>query len=141
MSAVPSPSAAPAPAPPDPDRLLPIRQDLKLYAGPQHRDGSPSWRILDPVRNRFFEIGWLEFELLARWGEHGNIGSLVDAVHQETTLAPSEEEVREFAEFLKNSQLVVAAEDHESLGRLRGRWIAAKRPWYEQMFHNYLFFR
>ncbi|MEO8204327.1 MAG: hypothetical protein ABI630_10705, partial [Betaproteobacteria bacterium] len=36
-----------------------LRQDIKLYPGPRHRDGSPSWRILDPVRNRFFEIGWL----------------------------------------------------------------------------------
>jgi hypothetical protein len=26
----------------------------------------PSLRILDPIRNSFFEIGWLEFELLAR---------------------------------------------------------------------------
>jgi len=43
-----------------------LRQDLKLFDGPRHRDGSPSWRILDPVRNKFFEIGWLEFELLAR---------------------------------------------------------------------------
>ena len=49
----------PAPQAPKVPRL---RQDIKLYPGPRHRDGSPSWRILDPVRNRFFEIGWLEFE-------------------------------------------------------------------------------
>jgi hypothetical protein len=47
--------------------LPPIREDLRLYPGPTQRDGAPSWRILDPVRNSFFEIGWLEFELLARW--------------------------------------------------------------------------
>jgi len=44
-----------------------LRQDIKLFPGPQHRDGSPSWRILDPIRNRFFEIVWREFELLVRW--------------------------------------------------------------------------
>ena len=55
-----APQAAPLPA---------IREDLKLMPGPRHRDGSPSWRILDPIRNQFFEIGWLEFELLARWAE------------------------------------------------------------------------
>ena len=52
-----------------PQRLpLPlIREDLKLLPGPRHHDGSPSWRIHDAVRNQFFEIGWLEFELLSRW--------------------------------------------------------------------------
>ena len=47
--------------------LPPVREDLRLFPGPPARDGSPTWRVLDPVRNSFFEIGWLEFELLARW--------------------------------------------------------------------------
>jgi putative peptide zinc metalloprotease protein len=138
MSAVQSPP--PGPPPPKSPRLPKLRQDLKLYESGQHRDGSPSWRILDPVRNRFFEIGWLEFELLARWAEHGTVEALADAVQRETPLTPSEEEVEGFAEFLKGSQLVVP-DDPESMGRLQRSWMAAKRPWYEQLFHNYLFFR
>jgi putative peptide zinc metalloprotease protein len=55
----------PAPAP-QPVSLPRLREDLRLMSGPAHRDGSPSWRIQDPMRNAFFEIGWLEFELLTR---------------------------------------------------------------------------
>ena len=31
--------------------LPPVREDLRLYPGPAQRDGSPTWRVLDPVRN------------------------------------------------------------------------------------------
>jgi len=117
-----------------------LRQDLKLYEGPRHRDGSPSWRILDPVRNRFFEIGWLEFELLAHFDGCENIASLIEAVSAETTLVPTEDEVVGFIHFLENQQLVVHGDD-SGRAALRRRWLAADKPWYEKLFHGYLFFR
>lgn len=117
-----------------------IREDLKLYPGARHHDGSPSWRVLDPVRNRFFEIGWLEFELLARWSDHQYASSLIEQVAAETPLDPTDDEVGGFVDFLVNHQLVVP-QGGEGYDRLRSRWLAAKRPWYEQLFHNYLFFR
>jgi len=123
-----------------PVKLPKLRQDLKLHPGPHHRDGSPSWRVLDPVRNRFYEIGLLEFELLARWADHPSVEELIDAVIDETPISPTEEEVGGFISFLVNNQLIVPG-DAEALGELRRRWMAAKRPWYEQLFHNYLFFR
>src|SRR6185436_4459867 len=86
--------------------LPPIREDLRLYPGPSQRDGSPTWRVLDPIRNSFFEIGWLEFELLARWGEHRDAGSLVAQVAAETPISPSVEEVREVIGFLAANQLL-----------------------------------
>lgn len=117
-----------------------LRQDLKLYEGPQHRDGSPSWRILDPVRNKFFEIGWLEFELLAHFDSCDGIESLIDAVSSTTTLVPTEDEVLGFIKFLENQQLVVQGSTPER-DKLRQRWLAAEKPWYEKLFHGYLFFR
>jgi len=80
-----------APGPGKAEALLlpPVREDLRLYPGPAARDGSPTWRILDPVRNSFFEIGWLEFELLARWKEHKDAASLAARVAAETPIAPS----------------------------------------------------
>ena len=44
-----------------------LRQDLRLYASGPGADGGPTWAIQDPVSNRFFRIGWLEFECLLRW--------------------------------------------------------------------------
>ncbi len=117
-----------------------IRQDIKLFPGPQHRDGSPSWRILDPVRNRFFEIGWLEFEMLSRWADHTKVEALIAHVSAETPLRPTEDEVVGFIQFLATNQLVVPG-NKEALGQLRSRWIRGVKPWYEQLFHNYLFFR
>src|SRR5436853_2203367 len=86
--------------------LPPIREDLRLYPGAPARDGSPTWRILDPIRNSFFEIGWLEFELLARWNEHRDAEALVEQVSSETLLTPSPEEVQELVDFLSANQLL-----------------------------------
>jgi len=125
---------------PAPLRLPAIREDLKLYSGPRHRDGSPSWRILDPVRNQFFEIGWLEFELLARWSDHQDAESLIEQVAGETPIHPTQEEVRAFIQFLTASELLVPRE-REVRGLLRERWSRSRKNWYSQLFHQYLFFR
>jgi putative peptide zinc metalloprotease protein len=123
-----------------PAALPPLREDLRLYPGPAHRDGSPSWRILDPIRNSFFEIGWLEFELLARWKEHRDAATLAARVSAETPLKPSPEEVQELIDFLAANQLLAAgsALARESLAK---RVQGAKQSWYQQLLHQYLFFR
>ena len=127
-------------SPPPPPDLPKIRQDIRLVPGPRHHDGSPSWRILDPVRNRFFEIGWLEFELLARCADHTKTDGLVAHVVAETPLRPTEDEVVGFMQFLVSNQLVVPG-GKEARSELRNRWLSGVKPWYEQLFHNYLFFR
>jgi putative peptide zinc metalloprotease protein len=128
------PRAAPALA------LPPIRQDLRLYPGPSHRDGSPSWRVLDPVRNAFFEIGWLEFEMLARWREQGDATALVRQVAAETPLAPTLEEARELIAFLAENQLLAPGSEI-AREALEHRLRASKMSWLQHILHHYLFFR
>ena len=125
---------------PQPLSIPALRQDLKLYEGPRHRDGSPSWRILDPVRNKFFELGWLEFELLAHFDSSDSVESLIEAVSEATTLVPTEDEVEGFIKFLESQQLVVQGTQADR-DQLRQRWLGAEKPWYEKLFHGYLFFR
>jgi len=120
--------------------LPPVREDLRLYPGSPQRDGSPSWRILDPVRNAFFEIGWLEFELLSRWREHQDAASLVAAVARETPISPSLDEVRAMMNFLTVNQLL-APRSKEARELLARRMKDSKQPWYAELFHHYLFFR
>jgi putative peptide zinc metalloprotease protein len=117
-----------------------LREDLRLYPGAPHRDGSPSWRIHDPIRNAFFEIGWLEFELLARWKDHRDAGRLAAAVSEETPLRPSVEEVKELVDFLATNQLLAPNSGlaRETLGR---RLEGSKKSWHQQLLHHYLFFR
>jgi len=121
--------------------LPPLREDLRLYPGATLRDGSPSWRILDPIRNAFFEIGWLEFELIARWRECRDGATLVARVAAETSLRPTLDEVKHLVDFLTTNQLLAAgsALARESLGR-RVR-MAEKQGWLEHLLHTYLFFR
>lgn len=117
-----------------------LREDLRLIPGEAHRDGSPSWRIVDPVRNSFFQIGWLEFELLARWREHADADSLVAAVAEQTPLEVEVHEVEELIQFLAANQLLAPGSKvaREALARRMG---ARKQSWGEQLLHHYLFFR
>lgn len=58
----------------------PLRQDLRLYDSGPARDGSPCWAIQDPVVNRFYRIGWLEYECLLRWpGDPERIAADIEA--------------------------------------------------------------
>ncbi|MBF0429553.1 MAG: peptidase M50, partial [Magnetococcales bacterium] len=45
-----------------------IRPDLELYPGPPGDDGSPSWTLFDPLRHRFFRLGWVEHAIFSHWG-------------------------------------------------------------------------
>jgi len=124
----------------EPVLLPPVREDLRLYPGAPARDGSPTWRVLDPIRNSFFEIGWLEYELLSRWKEHKDAASLAAHVAAETPISPSIEEVREMIHFLTANQLL-AARSKEARDALSRRIKDSKKPWYTELFHHYLFFR
>ena len=133
---------AKVPAQPAPGtvRLPRLREDLKLMRGPSHLDGSPSWRVQDPMRNSFFEIGWLEFELLSRWREHRTLDTLRAQVMRETQLKPEPEEIEELINFLMANQLLRPDGGAVSTA-LEGKLVASKLSWYEYVFHHYLFFR
>ena len=47
--------------------LPPLREDLQLIRGAVDSDGTPTWRIFDPVQNRYFQIRWGTFQLLSNW--------------------------------------------------------------------------
>lgn len=122
------------------DRLPGLRQDLHLIPGPVQPDGAPSWRIHDPVRNRFFQIGWLEFELLQRWQDGMRPARLLEAVGRETTLHPGEDELEELIVFLADQQLL-RIDGPEQRRQLHARWMRAQPHWLTWLLHHYLFFR
>ena len=87
-------------------QLPSLREDLALHPGPTQKDGAPSWVIEDPLRGRFFRIGWLEFELLNRW-HLGDAQKVAEAVAQQTLLAPSVQEVLAVKQFLLQHELLL----------------------------------
>ena len=119
--------------------LPPLREDLKLHEASANRDGSPAWTIQDPVTNRFFRIGWLEFEMLSRW-QLREPALLLHAIREEGPLAASADELSAFIDFLGRHQLlrVSTAQGTRSLEQMR---LKAAGPRWKWLLHNYLFFR
>ena len=46
---------------PLPATLPPLREDIEVFEAGASPAGTRSWRLYDPVRNRFFQIGEAEF--------------------------------------------------------------------------------
>ena len=123
-----APAAIPAP---------PLREDLRLYPTAPFADGSPAWVIQDPITNRFYRIGWLEYESLLRW--HLPAAEIARAISQSTPLEVDEAQVQDFAKFLdQNSLLRASPQKVEQLQKKSAevKWKSAK--WW---LHTYLFVR
>lgn len=116
-----------------------LREDLRLENASPNRDGSPSWMIHDPARNRFYRIGWLEFELLARW-DAGNAQALLSRVRSETPLNPDTNDVAALMLFLEHHQLLHAASARDT-ARLASQRRMSDRGIWHHLLHGYLFFR
>lgn len=116
-----------------------LRQELRLLPASANPDGSPSWMIHDPVTNRFFRIGWLDFELLLRWGMESP-SALLNSVRAETTLDPQEEDIRSLSGFLQQHELL-QSNGADGTRQLHARAQAASRGVSDWLLHHYLFFR
>jgi len=115
-----------------------LREELRLLPATPQPDGSPAWHILDPVRNRFFRIGWLEFELLCRW-TLGRPDAIARAVREETTLPATPEDVGALAEFLDRQALAASA--GQPVAALAERARRQRGAGWRRLVHQYLFFR
>lgn len=113
-----------------------LREDLGLHPGPVLNNGAPTWVIEDPVRGRFFRIGWLEFELLSRWS-CGDARTLLGLVAQQTLLRPTLQEVFAVRQFLLQHELVV---NETTLAAARAG-TRKKTGLATRALHNYLMFR
>jgi putative peptide zinc metalloprotease protein len=126
-------------SPPAPTRLLPLREEIAIFPGPAALDGSPSWTLHDPGRNRFYRLGWREFEILSRW-DSGTVERVVERVAEETTLRIEGEDVEELARFLFSFDLLRAASPQSTSAMLQ-RAKRQRETWGQWLLHNYLFTR
>lgn len=120
--------------------LLPrLREELRLLPAAGNADGTPAWVVQDPINNRFFRIGWLDFELLLRWA-NATAKSVAEAVTAETTLDVDEADVQALVMFLDQHSLL-RVDSQQAVERLNLRAKALKKSPAEWLLHNYLFFR
>ena len=122
-----------------PPGLPALREELRLLPAAANHDGSPAWMVQDPVNNRFFRIGWLDFEVLLRWTQ-GSPKAIADSVSSETTLSIDESDVGALLKFLEQHSLL-KADTPQAVDRLRQRAVLLKKSPYEWLLHHYLFFR
>jgi putative peptide zinc metalloprotease protein len=116
-----------------------LREDLKLLVAAPNRDGSPAWMVQDPVTNRFYRLGWLEFELLSRW--HFRAPELIlRAVREDTQLQPSQDDLLQMLGFFKQHHLLRSS-DSNAVADLEKSAKKAKPDKWKWLLHNYLFIR
>jgi len=124
------------------DKVIPVpplREDLQLLKGPTSFDGSPTWNIYDPVRNKYFRIGWSAFQILSRWST-GNVKALIDLVSRETTAQVKEDDVDVMIRFLQGNNLTRDSVSGSSSDYL-AQYLATKTSWYAWLLKNYMFMR
>ncbi|MDZ7842934.1 MAG: biotin/lipoyl-binding protein [Gammaproteobacteria bacterium] len=116
-----------------------LRDDLELLPGPRAVDGSPTWSIFDPPRNRYFRIGWLAFEMLARWSTT-NSERLIARVRAETGLDATRRDVEALIRFLWANSLTRRSPSGSNRDYLQ-QHAAARGKLSQWLIHRYLFFR
>jgi putative peptide zinc metalloprotease protein len=117
--------------------LPPLREDLKLLPGASTVEGSPTWTLHDPARHRFIRIGWLEFEILARWGL-GRSDAVADSISAETTIRATQNDVLDVLGFAHKAGLLMPLGD-SSIKRLIAEIDSQKLSASSWLLKNYLF--
>ncbi len=117
--------------------LPPLREDLRLTAIAAGQSGEPAWVIQDTVVNRFYRIGWLEFECLTRWGQ--SPAEISAQIAEQTALKPDVEQILDFRHFLEQHQLLRPGA--QAVERLKARSQGSSWLTWNWWLHHYLFFR
>ena len=115
-----------------------LRQELELIEGGTGVGGSPSWLIHDPVRNQYFQLDWVSFEMLRCWGKVAP-EVLLNDVRERGRVHVSEADLSYLIQFLSRHQLLQVAQG--ASGQMAGSRAKMAGTWWAWLLHNYLFFR
>ncbi len=119
--------------------LPPMREDLQFIAGASASDGSPTWVIVDPVRGKYFQIGWAAYQILSRWTAQP-AGVILDQIHKDTTCRATRQDVEDLLRFLYANHLM--RDPPQGGYRAYAEQAEAARPqWLMWLVHHYLFFQ
>lgn len=86
-------------------RLRKLRRGVTLRFNGFNRDGVPEWLLYDEGQNKFFVIGWPEYEMLSR-RDLGDPKAIIEAVNKETTLHVDMEDFENLEAFLNKNLLI-----------------------------------
>jgi len=114
------------------DRLPVLRSELVLSDVQVDKTGHPKWTLHDPLRHKYYRLGWLEYEILSRWACN-DINRLVALTNQETSLRVNRSHVDSLITMLTQNELLVA-ESKESIQRLKDHAAGKKRTVTQSVF-------
>lgn len=87
-------------------KLPPLRKGITFAFNDYDTEGKPQWMIHDAGRNKFFMIGWLEYEILSRWDMVDPL-VIIESINTETTLHVELSDIEAFLKFLISHYLIV----------------------------------
>ena len=116
-----------------------LREELRLLPAANNADGSPAWMVQDPISNKFYRIGWVDFEILARW-HLSKIADIIEGVNTETTLNIDDDNVLGLIMFLQQHYLLQAQHSGD-VNTIIFQANKAKPNILSWLVHHYLFFR
>jgi len=119
--------------------LPPLREEIGISRGPAALDGSPTWTLHDPAVNRFYRLGWPEFEIVSRWDSR-DADELVARVNAETTLRIEPDDIEQMVRFLRSYDLLRAGTP-QMTAYLVGKAQRMRQSVGKWLLHNYLFMR
>ena len=121
-----------------------IRQDLELIETAPYEDGSPRWRLYDPVVNRFYDLGWLEVEVMRELRSNPDpaldSAGMAQIIATRANVICNSQQIDDFIEFLEKQGLFWMQGERALEERLKLREAPIKRL-LPKIWQQYLFIR
>jgi putative peptide zinc metalloprotease protein len=130
------PSGGPG-AKPQERKLPPLRKNLQFNRGTPTPEGVPTWTIVDPVRNRYFQIEWPVYQMIQRWST-GSMEKLHAVMGRETTCRTTLDDVEDLVKFLYTNNLTEQSASGKHTD-YQTQALAGKQNWLMWLVHHYLF--
>src|SRR3990167_4942892 len=131
-------------------KLPKLRGNLTYNFNDYDADCKPQWLLHDAGRNKFFILGWPDYEMLMRW-HLSNPEDLISAVNNETTLNLDMNDLTNLLQFLSYNYLIEQSskkvsqtaqeqqlfKDDNKISWLIGHYLFFRIPiWYPDNFLN-----
>ena len=120
-------------------KLPPLRKKLQFLRSAPTREGVPTWTIIDPARNKYFQIEWHVYQLLQRW-QCGTIEKLVDVIARDTTSRITADDVEDLVKFLYANNLTEQSASGQTNDYVEQE-AARHQAWWQWLLHHYLFIK
>ncbi len=120
-------------------KLPPLRTNLQFNRGTPTPDGVPTWTVVDPVRNRYFQIEWTVYQMIKHWNA-GTIEKLHAVMARETTCRTSVEDEEDLVKFLYANNLTEQSAGGKHTD-YQAQAQAGEQNWLTWLVHHYLFIK